>query len=125
MPGLRPRRAVRMLALARPSVLPSTITTVSAPGTLLSRLNGWPMHSPADASPPPLRMTGHGSGPMRIATPSSWRTCTAYFLPVSRRTVISADCDTHGVLKRMGGTTCGLKPLVGGIGEKICAMQVT
>jgi hypothetical protein len=28
----------------------------------------------------------HGSGPTRIATPSSYRTCTNYSLPVSRRT---------------------------------------
>jgi len=53
---------------------------------ILSRLNGWPMHSPTDASPPPSRTTTHGSGPMWIATPSSQRTCTAYSLPVSRRT---------------------------------------
>ena len=32
----------------------------------LSRLNGWPMHSPTDASPFPA----HGSGPMWFATPS-------------------------------------------------------
>ena len=37
----------------------------------LSRLNGWPMRSPADASPPPSRATAHGSGPMWFATPSS------------------------------------------------------
>jgi hypothetical protein len=57
----------------------------------LSRLNGWPMHSPTDASPTPpwtsSRMPSwtpaHGSGPMRFATPSSWRTFTAYSLPVS------------------------------------------
>ncbi len=42
--------------------------------------------SPTDASPPPLRATAHGSGPMWIATPSSRRTCTDYSLPVSRRT---------------------------------------
>src|SRR5271166_5302775 len=35
------------------------------------RLNGWPMHSPADASPTPSRMPTHGSGPTWIATPSS------------------------------------------------------
>ena len=41
---------------------------------------------PADASLSPSRMTAHGSGPMRFATPSSYRTCTDYSLPVSRRT---------------------------------------
>jgi hypothetical protein len=39
--------------------------------TVLSRLNGWPVYSPADASPSPSRAPAHGSGPMRIATPSS------------------------------------------------------
>jgi hypothetical protein len=38
---------------------------------LFSRLNGWPMRSPADASPTPSRMPAHGLGPMWIATPSS------------------------------------------------------
>ncbi len=30
----------------------------------LSRLNGWPMHSPVNASPRPSRATAHDSGPM-------------------------------------------------------------
>ena len=37
----------------------------------LSRLNGWPAHTPADASPVPSRAPAHGSGPMRFASPSS------------------------------------------------------
>ena len=37
----------------------------------LTRLNGWPMHSPADASLAPSRVPAHGSGPMRFAIPSS------------------------------------------------------
>ena len=70
--GLRPRRAGRALAMARPSVLPSATRTASAPGMRsLSRLNGWPMRSPADASPTPSRTPAHGSGPMWFATPSS------------------------------------------------------
>src|SRR5271163_1013882 len=37
--------------IARPCVWPSTFGTVSAPGMIgLSRFNGWPVHSPADAS---------------------------------------------------------------------------
>jgi hypothetical protein len=44
----------------------------------LSRLIGWPMHSPTDASP----FSAHGSGPMWFATPSSWRTFTTCSLPV-------------------------------------------
>src|SRR4051812_48616263 len=44
-------------------MLPSVILTTSAPETiLLSRLHGWPMRSPADASPSPSRVPAHGSG---------------------------------------------------------------
>lgn len=53
---------------------------------IFSGLNGWPAHSPTDASLPPSRATAHGLGPMWIATPSSYQTCTDYSLPVSRRT---------------------------------------
>jgi hypothetical protein len=60
--------------------------SVGSRGLLLSRLNGWPMRSPADASPLPLRTAAHGLGPMWIATPSSRWTCTTYSSPVSRRT---------------------------------------
>ena len=84
---LRPRRAVWVLAFTRPSVLPSAFATASAPGiTIFARLNGWPVCSSTDASPPPSRATAHGSRPMWLATPSSYRTCTDYSLPVSRRT---------------------------------------
>ena len=42
--------------------------SASAPGEMqFSRLNGWPVHAPADASGPP----------QWVATPSSWRTLTA------------------------------------------------
>src|SRR6266436_7988500 len=51
----------------------------------LSRLDGWPMRSPVNASPRPSRATAHDLGPMWIATPSSQGTCTLYSLPVSRR----------------------------------------
>jgi len=81
--GLRPRRVGRALAMTHPSMLPSVISTTSAPETiLLSRLNGWPMRSPTDASPTSSRVPTHGSGPMRIAIPSPWWTCTSYSLPV-------------------------------------------
>jgi hypothetical protein len=36
----------------------------------LSRLDGQPARSPADASPSPSRNTAHGSGPVWFATPS-------------------------------------------------------
>src|SRR5262245_21317756 len=51
----------------------------------LSRLNGWPMRSPVNASPRSSRATAHDSGPMWIAIPSSQGTCTLYSSPVSRR----------------------------------------
>jgi hypothetical protein len=51
----------------------------------LSRLNGWPMRPPVNASPRPSRATAHDSGPMWIANPSSQGTSTLCSLPVSRR----------------------------------------
>ena len=75
---------------------PSATQTASAPGiSFLSRLNGWPAHSPADASPTSSRTPAHGSGPMWVATPSSQRTCTSYSLPVSRRTCVKTPRSFH------------------------------
>jgi hypothetical protein len=54
-------------------------------------LNGWPMRSPTDASPTSSRVPTHGSGPMRIATPSPWGTFTSYSLPVLTGAPKSAD----------------------------------
>ena len=44
---------------------------VGAQKKAISRLNGWPIRSPTDASPMPSRTPAHGSGPMWFATPSS------------------------------------------------------
>src|SRR5262249_44203571 len=67
---LRPRRVDWALALSRPVVLPSNVRTSSAPGAiLLSRLDGWPMRPPVNASPVPSRVPAHDSGSMRVATP--------------------------------------------------------
>ena len=52
----------------------------------LSRLNGWPMRSPADASPPPSRTTTARLGADVDRYSFMRRTCTVYSLPVSRRT---------------------------------------
>src|SRR3954451_2138722 len=83
-------RIDRGLALAPSIVWPSALVTASASGTMgLSRLNGWPARSPADASPLASRPDTHGSGPTWIATPSSYRTLTDYSWPVSRRTTKS------------------------------------
>ena len=43
---------------------------------------GMRQRSPTDASPTPSRVPTHGSGPMRIASPSPWWTFTSYSLPV-------------------------------------------
>jgi hypothetical protein len=60
--------------IARPCVWPSTFGTLSAPGMIgLSRFNGWPVHSPAGASPAPLRTSAHGSGPMWVGRVGSRR----------------------------------------------------
>jgi len=63
--GLRPRRVVGELAIARPFVWPSAYRTASAPGiSTFSRLNGWPAHSPVNASRTASRPPAHDSGPM-------------------------------------------------------------
>lgn len=70
--GLRPRRIVQALAMARSDVLPSAFWTASAPGTrTLSWLNSWPMRTPVNASCCTSRYDTHDSGPMWFATPSS------------------------------------------------------
>jgi hypothetical protein len=52
--------------------LPSVSGTTSAPGKrVLSRLNGWPVRSPVNASLLPSRATAHDSGSMRFSTPPS------------------------------------------------------
>ena len=78
---LRPRRVVQALAIAHSDVLPSATQTASAPrNSFLSRLNGWPARTPADASPTSSRMPAHGLGPMWFAIPSSQGTCTPLLL---------------------------------------------
>ena len=71
MPGSLTTPGRRALALTRPFVWPSVTVTTSAPGTIaLSRLNGRPARSPADASPGPSQGPTHGSGPVWLARPS-------------------------------------------------------
>src|SRR5207302_9730553 len=61
--GLRPRRVVGELAIARPFVWPSAYRTASAPGiSAFSWLNGWPAHSPVNASRTASRPPAHDSG---------------------------------------------------------------
>jgi hypothetical protein len=61
--------------------------------TTVSRLNGWPICSPADASPMSSRTPAHGLGPdVGRYSLSQW-TFTTYSLPVSRRT--HSRCGPH------------------------------
>ena len=48
----------------------------------LSRLNGWPMHSPVNASPRPSQAAAHDSGPMWLAIPSSLDSFIPFTMPV-------------------------------------------
>src|SRR5262249_36070399 len=66
----------------------------------VSRLNGWPIRSPTDASPTSSRTPAHGSGATWIATPSSQWTFTTYSLPVS-----------PGALTRVTACTLALSPI--------------
>ena len=47
-----------------------------------SRLDGWPMRTPVNASPPPSRATVHDSGPLWFAIPSVQWTYTTFSSPV-------------------------------------------
>jgi hypothetical protein len=74
----------------------------------LSRLNGWPMRPPVNASPRPSRAPAHDSGPMWIATPSSQGTCTLYSLPVSRRTQMFSGLPPEADLREPGASCASL-----------------
>ncbi len=67
-------------------VTEAALGTCCGLGNIDPQLNGWPMRSPADASPAPSRVPAHGAGPMWFANPSSQWTFTTYSLPISRRT---------------------------------------
>jgi hypothetical protein len=72
MPGSLTTPGRPGLALSRPdNVAFHHLHGVGTQDETLSRLNGWPMHSPVNASPRTSRATAHDSGPMWFATPSS------------------------------------------------------
>src|SRR5258708_6607277 len=77
MPGSSTTPGRQALAMVRLFVLPSALETASAPGSRLSRLNGWPMPSPTDASSPSSRTPTHGSA-IAVIEPTK-----DYFLPVA------------------------------------------
>jgi hypothetical protein len=74
----------------RPQFCLPHISTASAPqsshrfhgGVSISRLNTWPIRTPVNASPAPLRTRMHDSEPVRIAIPSPYETFTHNTLPV-------------------------------------------
>ena len=68
--GLRRRGAGSCLAMATLTMLPSVGRRTSAPRTCLTPLNGWPTHSPVNASLAASRPPAHDSGPVWLATPS-------------------------------------------------------
>src|SRR5271163_613462 len=80
--------------------------------TTVSRLDGWPICSPADASLTSSRTPAHGSGPMWVATPSSQWTFTTYSLPVSRRTHSSCGPHTRAVTLYVTSYTEGFSHFV-------------
>src|SRR5215207_3107980 len=99
----------------------------------LSRLDGWPARSPADASPLASRPDTHGSGPTWIATPSSYRTLTDYSWPVSRRTTKSLGgpgCEDLSIGPLHSGQPCRRKRhwhrsfLPGHCGFKCAVLQI-
>jgi len=78
--GLRPRRVRLRLARTASTVLPSACservgTRKKAP---ISGLNTLPACSPVNASPTPLPMPAHDSGPVWLAGPSLSGTCTLH-----------------------------------------------
>ena len=63
MPGSLTTPERRVLALSHPLMLPSVLSSTSAPRSKsFSRLNGWPVRSPVNASPTSSRMPPHDSG---------------------------------------------------------------
>jgi hypothetical protein len=74
----------------RPQFCLPLISTASAPqsshrfhgGVSISRLNTWPIRTPVNASPAPLRTPMHDSEPVRIANPSPYETFIHNTLPV-------------------------------------------
>jgi hypothetical protein len=68
--GLRLRRALRVLALTHPSVLPSVLlNNVGALIAIISQLNTRPACAPVNASRPASRLSAHDSGTGWVATP--------------------------------------------------------
>src|SRR6266542_2856391 len=74
----------------RPQFCLPTISTASAPrsshrlrgGVSISRLNTWPIRTPVNASPAPLRTPMHDSEPVWAANPSPYETFIHNTLPV-------------------------------------------
>jgi hypothetical protein len=104
-----PRRTRRALAVTRRPASPSALSTASASRTSAFRGSMAGLCAPTDASDLPSRTNPHGSGSMRLATPSSWWTFTTYSLPVS-----PAHLTVHFCNRSCNGTiVAGRSPRVG------------
>src|SRR5271167_1746827 len=75
-----PRCALRYRRLGW--CLPHSPTPSASRSEILSRLNTRPIRSPVNASTPPLREPPHDSGPMWVASPSSYDSFIHYTSPV-------------------------------------------
>jgi len=86
--GLRLRGALRVLAIAHPSVLPSAmLNDVGSPIAVISQLNTQPACAPVNASISASRLTMHDSGSGWLAMPFLYDSFIHYSTPVlSRRT---------------------------------------
>jgi len=84
-----------------PVMLPSTLLKPCRPsGQLISRLHGWPVRSPVNASPAASRIRAHDSGPLWFATPSVQWTYTIYSSPVlPAHSTVPHQCSISGPIR--------------------------
>jgi len=88
--GLRLRGAGPPLAcIAAARMAFPTLQRGRRPGGVISELNGWPVRTPADASPATLPPPVHGLGPRWLATPS----VLGSFIPCSMPVYPGAFCN--------------------------------
>ena len=99
--------------IARPPVLPSAMTTASAPGTRFPFAARWLAYALPYRRFAASRTTTHGSGLMWIATPSSQRSCTVYSLP-GRAIAPTGPQPAHYV---------NVTAILGKAGNRICAQS--
>ena len=93
--GLRLRGAGPPLASgATARVAFPTLQRGRRPGGVISELNGWPVRTPADASPAMLPPPAHDTGPWWLATPSMSDSFIPYSMPVYPGAFCQAPCSS-------------------------------